>query len=241
MTPRSGPRIDQRNAHKDAPHDSEIREQLGRILGSAAFRHTLRLTRFLTFVVEETLAGQGDRVKAYTVAVEALGRKTDFDPQSSPIVRVEAGRLRDALARYYAGSGGNDPLLIDVPRGGYVPTFRWRGIQIPTPPTAASRPTEPERQPDRMAEIAGRRRQLNQSIELFQSLAQIHRQQVEAMTTEILSAQQTLNKSRTLLQVVDNSSDACEAAPSPLPSATSAQPAEIQARGRPKRANKPRN
>ena len=119
-------RPDNFQAEQGAPHADEIRRQLGRIVGSAAFRDSLRLTRFLTFVVEATLAGKGDRIKAYTIAVEALGRGGDFDLQADPIVRVEAGRLRQALARYYSGAGGHDPLVIDVPRGGYVPIFRPR-------------------------------------------------------------------------------------------------------------------
>ncbi len=107
----------------------DIHRQLHRILGSTELRHSLRLTRFLTFVVEATLAGKSDRIKAYTVAVEALGRGDDFDPQRDPIVRVEAGRLRKALAHYYAEAGRDDALVIDMPRGTYVPVFRLGGAK----------------------------------------------------------------------------------------------------------------
>jgi hypothetical protein len=61
---------------------------------SAAFRDSPQLVRFLTFVIEVTLAGQADRIKGYTIAIEALGRSSDFDPESDAIVRVEAWRLR---------------------------------------------------------------------------------------------------------------------------------------------------
>ena len=106
----------------------EIRMQLHRIAESTAFRGSLRLTRFLTFVVETTLAGNGHTLKAYTIAVEALRRHHDFDPQTNPIVRVEAWRLRHALARYYSGEGRDDLIVIEVPRGSYVPVFIRRGI-----------------------------------------------------------------------------------------------------------------
>ncbi len=105
----------------------EVRQQLARIVDSTAFRASLRLTRFLSFVVEAAMTGKGQRIKAYTIAVEALGRCGNFDPQNNPIVRVEAVRLRKALARYYAGEGHDDPLLIALPRGSYVPCFRLRG------------------------------------------------------------------------------------------------------------------
>jgi hypothetical protein len=83
------------------------------------------LTSFLNFVVGATLAGRGDRLKGYTIGVEALGRAASFDPQTDPIVRVGATRLRAALARYYAGEGIDDPVIIDMPPGHYVPRFAW--------------------------------------------------------------------------------------------------------------------
>lgn len=108
----------------DAPEAAEIRQELARILTSSSFLNSPRLRNFLSFVVETTLAGKGQRVKAYTIAVEALGRGTHFDPQNDPIVRVEAGRLRGALAQHYAVEGREDPVVIELPRGGYGPTFR---------------------------------------------------------------------------------------------------------------------
>jgi hypothetical protein len=87
---------------------ADINKLLKRVLESSCFRGSLRLTNFLKFVVETTLAGKAANIKAYTIAVEALDRGCDFDPQSDPIVRVEAGRLRQALARYYGEAGRDD-------------------------------------------------------------------------------------------------------------------------------------
>lgn len=104
-----------------------VRAALERVLASADFAASPRLTAFLRFVVESTLDGRAEALKGYTIAVEALGRPPSFDPQSDPIVRVEATRLRRALERYYATLGVDDPIIIDVPKGGYVPQFRPRG------------------------------------------------------------------------------------------------------------------
>jgi hypothetical protein len=109
------------------PPNTEIRQELSRIIASTSFRDSLRLTNFLTFIVETTLTGNGNRIKSYTVALEALGRDSNFDPQTDPIVRVEAGRLRRALAHYYAIDGRDNQVVIDLPRGSYVPTFRRSG------------------------------------------------------------------------------------------------------------------
>jgi adenylate cyclase len=104
-------------------HRDAIREQLGRILASPEFHATDKMRGFLRFVVEEKLAGRSHRLKGYTVAVEVFGRGEDFDAANDPIVRIQAGRLRRALERYYLVAGRLDPILIDIPKGRYVPRF----------------------------------------------------------------------------------------------------------------------
>jgi hypothetical protein len=110
----------------DAPTPDEIRTETDRMTGSDVFSRSPQLGAFLRFVVEAVLHGRGERIKAYTIGVEVLRRDTKFDPQLDPIVRVEATRLRRAIERYYAGPGVTDPVVIDLPRGSYVPTFRRR-------------------------------------------------------------------------------------------------------------------
>jgi len=102
---------------------ADIRAGLARILASDPFRAAPQLSAFLAFIVDRAVAGRGGELKGYTIAVEAFGRSPDFDPQSDPIVRVEAGRLRRALAQYYAGEGAGDPVRITIPVGAYVPAF----------------------------------------------------------------------------------------------------------------------
>lgn len=87
------------------PSDAHIRAALARVLACSNFRASPQLASFLSFVVEETLAGQADHIKGYSVAVGALGRSDTFDPQTNPIGRVEAGRLRRALGTLLRGSG----------------------------------------------------------------------------------------------------------------------------------------
>lgn len=100
-----------------------VRAELDRILGSPHFDASERNRRFLTHVVEAALAGRTDRIKAYTVATEVFGRDPAFDPQLDSIVRIEAGRLRRSLERYYLTDGRGSDLRIDIPRGGYAPVF----------------------------------------------------------------------------------------------------------------------
>lgn len=119
------------------PTEEAIRQQLAKILINPQFVNSPNLRNFLSFIVEKTLAGEADGIKGYTVATQVLGRKADFDPNLDPIVRIMAGRLRRALEQYYLVQGKGDAVIIDVPRGAYVPLFRsvsrqeGEGIVIP--------------------------------------------------------------------------------------------------------------
>ena len=111
------------------PSAAEVRAAVDRLVAGDIFRRSTQLAAFLRFVVETTLRGESDRIKGYTIATEALGRGEDFDPEADPIVRVEAGRLRRALEHYYAEPGATDDVIIELPRGRYVPSFQRRVVQ----------------------------------------------------------------------------------------------------------------
>jgi adenylate cyclase len=124
---------------QSAIEPAAVQAALMRILASPDFDAPERNRRFLRYVVEETLAGRGKRIKAYGIAVAVFDRDDSFDPQSDPIVRIEAGRLRRSLERYYFLSGQSDPIQIEIPKGAYVPTFR----RLPdTPSLAAPEPQD---------------------------------------------------------------------------------------------------
>ena len=101
---------------------------LSRVLSSRAFRGADRSGAILRFLVESAVRGDAERLKEYTVGVEALGRGSSFDPRTDPIVRAEASRLRGRLERYYADEGSNDELIIELPKGKYVPRFSARAL-----------------------------------------------------------------------------------------------------------------
>jgi hypothetical protein len=94
-------------------------------VGSAPFAGSRRRRELLAFLVEETLAGRTDTLKAYKIGRQVLDRPSGFDPQSDPIVRVEVGRLRSTLDAFYRSHPGQR-LEIGVPKGGYVVEFTRR-------------------------------------------------------------------------------------------------------------------
>ena len=105
----------------------DIQEQLQRILNSPEFLATDKQRQFLEFVVSETLNGRSDQIKGFTVATCVFGRSADFDQATDPVVSIQANKLRRALERYYLVVGQNDPVLIEIPKGTYVPVFRKQG------------------------------------------------------------------------------------------------------------------
>ncbi len=104
-------------------HHNDIKMQIDRIIHHPLMGSTCRLAQFLNYVVDETLAGRSSRIKGYSIAVSVLGKDHTFDPQTDPIVRITAGRLREKLKLYYATCGQNDPIHVEVPVGTYVPKF----------------------------------------------------------------------------------------------------------------------
>ena len=101
-----------------------VRRQLKRVLESPGFSRNERLSRFLRFVVEGHLDGKDHELKESVIAVEVFGRSPDFDSRLDPVVRTEAVRLRARLSEYYIKDGKADALVIELPKGGYVPHFR---------------------------------------------------------------------------------------------------------------------
>ncbi len=115
---------------KDKPENTKINNnpelvehQLSVILESSYFKSAQKMQDFLKYIVRKTLAGHGDQLKQYTIAVEALAFPVDFDSDTNPVVRITAGRVRERLEKYYAVDGVNDALLIRIPKGSYVPHF----------------------------------------------------------------------------------------------------------------------
>jgi serine/threonine-protein kinase len=113
------------------PNPDEVRSQVEKIAASRHFARSERLCRFLRFCVEQTLEAKGEQLKEQLVGVEVFDRKGDYDPRTDPIVRVEAMRLRSKLKAYYGSSGRTDCLLIEFPKGAYVPAFKIRGAGQP--------------------------------------------------------------------------------------------------------------
>ncbi|MDQ2947432.1 MAG: hypothetical protein M3Y27_16105 [Acidobacteriota bacterium] len=123
----------------DAIPADMVMSELSRTLGSRYFAKSGRLTAFLRYVVETTLNGKGNEIKEYLIAVDVFGKPESFDPRLDTLVRVQASKLRAKLKEYYGTDGAKDEVIIELPRGSYVPTFQLGASPQTTPSTAVAR------------------------------------------------------------------------------------------------------
>ena len=130
-------------ASTEAPLDpTAVVRELERIAGSSSFRKAEQCLRLLRYVTNIALEGRSSELKEYTLGVAVFERPESYDTRTDPVVRLEARRLRLKLAEYYQREGLDDPLIIDLPKGAYVPDFRFRRApaQDPAVPARDERP-----------------------------------------------------------------------------------------------------
>lgn len=113
------------------PAAPAVRETLERLLASETFGRSERARKLLRYLVEREQAGEADRLKGFSIAMDVFGKDGDFDPSTDAVVRVQAGRLRDLLQHYFANEGVAEPVRIAIPRGGYVPAYELNAIRLP--------------------------------------------------------------------------------------------------------------
>src|ERR1700733_4139843 len=106
-------------------------EQIDRLAGSHVLHGSESLCKLLRYLAAHALSHPGVPLKEYEIATEVFHRPADFDPQLDSTIRVQAGRLRLKLAEYYGAEGAADPILVDLPKGGYLLAFHHRSAMPP--------------------------------------------------------------------------------------------------------------
>jgi len=118
--------------------------QIQRIVSSKAFKTSEVHRNLLTYLAEKSLAGEAHTLKEYTVGLDVFGKPASYDPRQESVVRMHVGRLRQKLAEYYRTDGTGDPIIVDLPKGGFAVTFDARPAPEPAdgmPLAASSTPT----------------------------------------------------------------------------------------------------
>src|SRR5262245_5885354 len=114
--------------------------QIQRIVASKAFKTSEVHRNLLNYLAGKSLSGDAPNLKEYTVGLDVFGKPASYDPRQESVVRMHVGRLRQKLAEYYRSEGSADPIIVDLPKGGFALTFDARPAPEPSDgmPLAAS-------------------------------------------------------------------------------------------------------
>ena len=124
----------------------EIRAQVERLVRSKVFETSEVHRRLLQYLADKTIAGEADRLKEYTIGLEAFGKPDSYDPRHDSIVRLQVGRLRQKLTTYYQTEAAPDDVVISLPKGGFKLNFEV--LRTDTPPEPP--PPQPSQSPTRV-------------------------------------------------------------------------------------------
>src|SRR5579864_3061092 len=117
-----------------------VEAQIDRILRSDTFRNSESLRRLLRYLADKSATGEANQLKEYAIGLDAFGKPPSYDPRQESVVRMHVARLRQKLTDYYHADGASDPILVDLPKGGFKIEFVAR-TPVPEPP----QPTAPVR------------------------------------------------------------------------------------------------
>ena len=128
-----------------ASKPEQVRSAVDELLASETFARSEQLRSFLRYVCERALAGHGKEINEYSVAVEALGKPTEFSPGEDSSVRRAAYELRQKLQKYYEGEGLHATVRVELPKGSYTPRFVEPHAPVEEHPATAAVAMPPER------------------------------------------------------------------------------------------------
>jgi hypothetical protein len=129
----------------DALTANEKRQLVARIAASQQLNKSVRLTELLTYLTEKSITGMVSGLREQEIGANLFGRDQDYDTSQDNIVRVQVSQLRKKLAVYFNQQGREEPVIIDIPRGGYLPVFIVRSQ--PSTESGKESGTDPELAP----------------------------------------------------------------------------------------------
>lgn len=107
-------------------------ELISRIVASDHFRTSNRLRQFLRYVGECAIRDTPENATEQQIGVHVFQRPPGYNSSEDSIVRTHARLLRQRLAEYFSGEGAQEEILIDIPKGHYLPVFRSSASHVPT-------------------------------------------------------------------------------------------------------------
>ena len=126
-------------------NDYELSKELEYLLVSYLFENKTQMKRLLSYLVHHAGSSSQSAYDQRAIAIACLGRNEDFDPGENPVVRIEVGRLRKLLNRFYEEE--SRLCKISIPLGQYRPEFTVESMADKSKylPELRPSPANPER------------------------------------------------------------------------------------------------
>ena len=102
------------------------------VLESRTFAKTARLAQFLRFICTLTIEGNAREINEQQIGIHVFSRSPMYSASDDSIVRTQARLLRQRLEEYFEHEAPDSPMLITIPKGGYVPVFEPRRVVATT-------------------------------------------------------------------------------------------------------------
>jgi hypothetical protein len=115
---------------ENPPSVEERRALIERVAASEQFSRSARLRNFLLYVGRQSLKDGCPEIHEQEIGAKVFGRPDSYDRTSDNIVRVNATELRKRIESYFAMAGAQEPLIFEIPRGGYKPVFHRRASAL---------------------------------------------------------------------------------------------------------------
>jgi hypothetical protein len=133
--------VEDLGATSSPPPDSDSRWRLvQRIVASEEFQRAAQLRNILLYVSRAAIQHPDTALHEYQIACDVLGRQADFNPALDNIVRAQVSHLRRKLAQYYEREGKNEPIVVTIPKGSYLPAFTAQALITEQPAPFGSLP-----------------------------------------------------------------------------------------------------
>lgn len=117
--------------NKELPDTETCQALLDRILSSPQLKRSARMRELLAYVGRKALEEGCEQLHEQEIGTEVFGRPAGYDTSVDNIVRVNATELRKRIDSYFETEGSNEPLFMEIPRGSYIPVFRYRPVESP--------------------------------------------------------------------------------------------------------------
>lgn len=114
-----------------------------RIAASQHLKSSARLREFLFYIAECAIREAPEDATEQHIGIRIFHRHPGYNSSEDSIVRTHARLLRQKIAAYFAEEGSQEQILVEIPKGHYLPVFHARNPETQEAVNEAAKELEP--------------------------------------------------------------------------------------------------